>query len=70
MLTSFAQAEKIKLEDNFFNETGFDISDLLSWMKKEGLDEDERFKVISAEEYHKHAEKLGEKTAQLMSKIA
>ena len=39
-------------------------------MKKEGLDEDERFKVISAEEYQKHAEKLGEKTAQLMSKIA
>lgn len=70
MLTSFAQAEKIKLEDNFFHEKGFNVRDLLTWMKEKGLDEDERFKEITAEEYKKHAEKLGAKTAQLMSKIA
>ena len=53
----------MKLEDNFFNEIGFEVSDLHKWMKEKGLEEDERFKVISAEEYQKHAENLGAKTA-------
>ena len=51
MLTSFSQAEKLKLDDNFFNEHGFEVNDLLTWMKEKGMDEDERFKTISAEEY-------------------
>ena len=70
MLTSFSQAEKLKLEDNFFNENGFEVNDLLIWMKENGSEEDEKFKTISAEEYQKHAENLGAKTAQLMNKIA
>jgi len=51
MISSFAQVEMIKLEDNFFNEQGFDVSDLKAFMKSKGFAEDERFKAISAEEY-------------------
>ena len=51
MLTSFSQAEKLKLDDNFFNENGFEVNDLLTWMKEKGMEEDERFQTISAEEY-------------------
>ena len=51
MLTSFSQAEKLKLDDNFFNENGFEVNDLLTWMKEKGMEEDERFQAISAEEY-------------------
>ena len=66
MLTSFSQAEKIKLEDNFFNETGFEVHNLVVWMEENQMNDDERFKVISADEYKKHAESLRAKTAKLI----
>ena len=70
MLTSYAQIELIKQEDNFFNDTGMDISELLAGMRRLEMTEDERVKAISAEEYQKHAENLGAKTTALMNKIA
>lgn len=70
MLTSFSQAEKIKLEDNFFNETGFEVHNLVVWMEENQMNDDERFKVISADEYKKHAESLRAKTAKLIDQIS
>ena len=70
MLTMYAQIELIKQEDNFYNDTGLEISELLTGMKRLEMTEDDRVKAISAEEYQKHAENLGAKTAALMNKIA
>lgn len=58
------------MEDNFYNEQGFEVSAFKAYLKSKGYDQDERFKAISAEEYQKHAENLGAKTTQLISRIA
>ena len=70
MLTTYAQIELVKQEDNFFNDTGLEIHQLLAGMKRFEMTEDERVKAISAEEYQKQAENLGAKTSALMNKIA
>ena len=70
MVGSFAQVEALRQEDNFFNDTGFEISDLLASLERLGLAQDERIKAISAEEYQKHAESLLKQTNDLMHKIA
>ncbi len=51
MQTNFAQVELIKLQDNFFNETGIEAAQLLSQIEKQELQKDERIQKISAEEY-------------------
>ena len=70
MVGSFAQVEALRQEDNFFNDTGFEISDLLASLERLGLAQDERIKAISAEEYQKHAESLLKQTNDLMHKIS
>ena len=42
----------------------------MAGMKRLEMTEDDRVKAIIAEEYQKHAENLGAKTAALMNKIA
>ena len=70
MLTTYAQIELVKQEDNFFNDTGIEICELMAGMQRLEMTEDDRVKAISAEEYQKHAENLGAKTSALMNKIA
>ena len=58
MIASYSQVEELRQEENFFNETGFEIIDLLASIERLGLGQDERVKAISAEEYQKHTENI------------
>ena len=62
MLTAFKEVEDLKQGDHFFNDTGIEIVHLASQVMKQGLQDDERLKTISAEVYQKHADNLLAKT--------
>ena len=62
--------QHLDLSRNNFNDSGFEIADILTSIARLGLSEDERIKAISAEEYQKHADSLLKSTNDLMSKIA
>ena len=70
MVSATRQVELIKQKDHFFNETGFEVHDLLVAVDKLQLKESDELKAISAKEYKHHAEKFQAKTESLMGKIA
>lgn len=51
MHTTYQQVEYIKLQDNFFNDTGIEVAQFLDQIEKAGMKNDERLQKITADEY-------------------
>ena len=46
MINAVIKVEKLKADDNFFNETGIEEEDVEPSLKRLNLEEDEEFKAI------------------------
>ena len=72
MINAVIKVEKLKADDVFFNETGFEEEDVEPNVKRLGLEEDDDFKAIIEEFKKKSDEFLASKkdeTAAIMQKV-
>jgi len=71
MINAVIKVEKLKADDNFFNETGIEEEDVEPSLKRLNLEEDEEFKAI-VEEYKKLSDDFlaskKDETAAMMQK--
>ena len=71
MINAVIKVEKLKADDNFFNETGIEEEDVEPSLKRLNLEDDEEFKAI-VEEYKKLSDDFlaskKDETAAMMQK--